>query len=75
MQIESNRDSTVENEETIAWYRLTGIEVRTALASPLDGDLIRNPGKSYPTDAGSSNKPYQTLMEHLGERKVDWGLD
>lgn len=75
MRIEDSRDSTVENEQVIAWYRLTGREVRTSLSAPLDGDIIRNPGKPYPTDAGSSNEPYKLLIDELGSRRTDWGLD
>lgn len=75
MNIESSRDSTLENEQVIAWYRLTGREVRTALDAPLDYLVIQNPGKEYPTDAGSSNKPYKLLIEKLGQQRTDWGLD
>lgn len=75
MNIEESRDSTVENEQAIAWYRLTGREIRIATDAPLDYYTVPNRGKPYPTDAGSSNKPYKLLIEELGQKRKDWGLD
>jgi hypothetical protein len=75
VNIEESRDSTVENEQVIAWYRLTGRGIRIATDAPLEHHVSPNPGRSYPTDAGSSNKPYKLLIDELGERRTDWGLD
>lgn len=75
MNIEESRESTVENEQVIAWYRLTGREIRVATDAPLDYYTIPNPGRRYPTTGTSSNKPYKLLIDELGNRRTDWGLD
>lgn len=79
MQIESNRDSTNENEQVIAWYRATGRRIKTATSDPLAYIVPASQGNRIPTDAVSvhstSPRPYAVLIDKLGTRKTDFGMD
>lgn len=79
MQIESSRLSTHENEQVIAWYRATGVEIRTATSDPLEYLVPAAQGNRIPTDAISTHstnpRPYAVLIGRLGTRRTDFGED
>ncbi len=78
MRIDPNRDSSHENEESIAWFKATG---RTPVSASFDAV----PAYQFRTDSHIPTtglraflpdpKPYSVMIDQLGKSKVDWGID